>query len=190
MLFGKSASSAVIYLLANLPIPTPVFGRPLVFLPVQSKIPTSTFPKRGPNSKPLSSLSRSLGSCLSTTKDEITPWHQKSRTLAMDATTTSTQQVDGSVPSYQWQSEHWMKPVSWRQLVSMALASSGPRRTQNIDCCDLFNVVRFQERFSENLERRWKAALEVSKKEKEVLRRVVRLRTDERIDKGGLLHPP
>jgi hypothetical protein len=48
----------------------------------------------------------------------------------------------------------------------------------------------FQERFGDNLERRWKADLEVSKKEKEVLKRVERLTTNERIDKGGILHLP
>jgi hypothetical protein len=82
--------------------------------------------------------------------------------------------------------------INWSliaHLVSINRNSTGPRRTQNIDSCALFNVVRFQESFGLNLERRWKAADEMEKKEHVVLLRVLRLKTTARRDKSGVEHP-
>ena len=89
--------------------------------------------------------------------------------------------TNGEEPEHTW---YQLSP-----LIRSGRVSSGPHRTQKIDCAGLHIARGYREFLGRNLDRRWKKMMLLEAKANETLHFVFTQSIPARVDKSGVIHP-
>ena len=89
--------------------------------------------------------------------------------------------TNGEEPEHTW---YQLSP-----LIRSGRVSSGPHRTQKIDCAGLHIARGYREYLGRNLDRRWKKMILLEANANETLRSVLTQSISARVDKSGVIHP-